>query len=76
MSTADPTAAELLTAVNAAILALVSAKFKSTTVNDRTYTRQDLPALREMRAELQTEVNATTTAEADNRLGDISGRDL
>ena len=68
----DPTAAELLVAVNAAIYALVSSRFKSTTVNDRTYTRQDLPALREMREELQTEVNATANNAGKVRLGDFS----
>ncbi len=68
----DPTAAELLIAVNAAIYALVSSKFKTTTVNDRTYTRQDLPALREMRTELRAEVNAAANNSQKIRLGDFS----
>lgn len=68
----DPTAAELLTAVNAAIYALVISGFKSTTVNNSTYTRQDLGELRQMRTELQEQVNASSNNAGKVRLGDFS----
>jgi len=71
MSTEDPTAAELLTAVNAAILDIVAKKFSSTTVNGQTYTRQDLGQLREMRKELKKEVRSGSNSSV--RLADISG---
>ena len=68
----DPTDAEMLTAVNAAIYALVISKFKSTTVNDRTYTRQDLGSLREMKKALEDVVNISANTAGAIRLGDFN----
>jgi hypothetical protein len=70
MSESDPTAAELLTAVNAAILNLIANKFKSQTIGGRSYTRFELDELREMRKQLQMEVREPGSVV---RLGDISG---
>ena len=70
MSESDPTVAELLTAVNAAIYDLLTKKYAVTTVNGRTYTRQDLGKLRELRKELKIEARTRT---GSIRLGDISG---
>lgn len=70
MSASDPTVAELLTAVNAAIYDLVTKKYKQTTVNNKVYTRQDLQALRQMRNDLKMEARSRTSS---IRLVDISG---
>jgi len=69
MSVLDPTATELLTAVNAAILNLITDKFKSQSIGTRSYTRFDLDELREMRKQLQMEVREPGSVV---RLGDIS----
>ncbi|UCE67560.1 MAG: hypothetical protein JSU85_05985 [Candidatus Zixiibacteriota bacterium] len=70
MSEADPTAAELLTAVNAAILALVSGTVLSQTIGNRTYTKNDLDSLRQMRTELRRE---TTSRSGSMRVADVTG---
>jgi len=68
---ADVTAAELLTAVNTAILELIQGKTKAITAHDgRSFTFNDLPELRTMRTELQKEVRSGSSTV---RLGDISG---
>jgi len=64
------TAAELLTAVNTAILNLLTGAYQSQTIAGRSYTRHDLGQLREMRKELQKETRA---AGSRIRLGDVSG---
>lgn len=69
MSESDPTAAELLTATNAAILALITGRVSAYTINGSSYTYNDLPGLREMRTELQKECR---TAGTSIRLADIS----
>lgn len=76
MSESDPTIAELLTAVNAAILSLVSRRVQKYRVGEIEYTYNDLDQLRQMRAELQKEnalANQTTTRPRI-LLADISGR--
>ena len=70
MSVEDPTASELLTAVNAAILALVTNKAKSISVGERTFVYNDLNELRQMRKQLRTECGSTS---GTIRLADISG---
>ena len=72
----NPTDAELLTAVNAAIYDLVIKKFKSTTVNQRTYQRNELRDLYEFKAVIETRVNAAAANSGSVRLGDISGTGL
>ena len=72
MSVTDPTAAEMLTACNVAIMGLISKQFKTTKVNDREYTLQDIAALRELRDNLKVEVNAATNNPGGVRLGDFS----
>lgn len=69
MSTENPTAAELLTAVNAAILDLVSGNVQSVSINNRSWTYQDLSKLRDMRKQLQMEVREPSST---IRLGDVS----
>jgi len=69
MSVSDPTAAELLTAVNAAILALVTNKIKAYTINGVSYQYHQLPELKEMRKQLQLECR---TAGNTIRLADVS----
>lgn len=69
MSITDPTSAELLTAVNAAILSLLSGKTKSYSIGDRTYVYRDISDLRELRKSLVAECRATG---GTIRLGDIS----
>ena len=72
MSDADPTAAELLTETNAAILALLRRRVKSYNVFGTSYTYEDLGELRAMRGELQKE-----TVRSERRpilLGDVSRR--
>jgi len=64
------TAAELLDAVNTAILELVQGKAKSITAHDgRSFTYNDLPELRQMRQDLLREVRSTG---AMIRPGDVS----
>jgi len=70
MSIDDPTAAELLTAVNAAILELITDRTKQFTVAGRVYSYNDLNDLRAMRTELQKE---TRSESGSVRLGDFSG---
>jgi len=70
MSASDPTVAELLIAVNAAIYALVTGKAKVITINGRTYQYNNLDELRAMRAELKKEARITS---GSIRLADISG---
>jgi hypothetical protein len=68
---ADVTAAEMLTAVNTAILELIQGKAKAITAHDgRSFTYNDLTELRAMRTELQKEVRSGSSMV---RLGDISG---
>lgn len=69
----NPTDAELLIAVNAAIYDLVIKKFKSTTVNQRTYQRNELRDLQELKTVLEQRVNAAAAAGGSVRLADISG---
>ncbi|HUW18258.1 MAG TPA: hypothetical protein VMW16_03065 [Sedimentisphaerales bacterium] len=69
MSAENPTAAELLTAVNAAILDLVTGNVKSISINDRSFTYQNLNELRDMRKQLQMEVREPSST---IRLGDVS----
>ena len=64
------TAAEILTAVNDAILALIQDKVSSISFNGRTYVYQDLDKLRAMRKELRKE---TRTVSNEIRVADISG---
>ena len=68
MSAEDPTPTELLTAVNAAIYALVTKRLSNFTVDGVTYYRQDLAKLRQMRSELMIEVRP---ASGSVRLGDF-----
>lgn len=70
MSLTDPTAAELFTAVNAAILTLLANPAKSVSLNNRTYVYRDLEDLRNLRAELKTE-NASADPSRRIRLGDF-----
>ena len=70
MSAENPTVAELLTAVNAAIYALVTRKVSSYTVDGVTYNYHDLKALRELRKELREQ---SRTSSGSIRLADISG---
>ncbi len=69
MSAEAPTASELLTAVNAAILALITKKIESYTIVDVTYHYNDLDKLRAMRKELQKECRTTSNT---IRLADVS----
>ena len=70
MSSEDPTAAELLTAVNAAILALLTRRVKSYSIAGTSYTYHDVGELRTLRAELRKE---TRTAGSTIRVADVSG---
>ena len=70
MSTADPTAAEILTALNVAILALVTKKYSSMTIDGRTYTYIDIDKLRAWRKELRAETRTTSNTV---RVADVSG---
>jgi len=70
MSASDPTVAELLTAVNAAIYALVIGKAKIITIGGRTYHYNNLDELRAMRTELKKEARIIS---GSIRLADISG---
>ena len=70
MSAEDPTVAEMLTAVNAAIYALIIKKVASYTINGRSYVYRDLDELRLMRSELLKE---NRSASSMMRLADISG---
>ncbi len=72
----NPTDAELLIAVNAAIYDLVINKFKSTTVNQRSYQRNELQDLKDLKAVLEERVNAAANTGGSIRLGDISGAGL
>ncbi len=69
MSASDPTAAELLTAVNAAIYELVTGKVKQKQIGERSYTYYDLPALRQLREDLRVEAQTTT---GTVRVADVS----
>ncbi len=72
MSSDDPTAAELLTEVNKAILALLQRRVSSYKLHGTEYTYADLDQLRALRTELSRE-----TAGVNRRrvlLGDISRR--
>ena len=69
MSDENPTAAELLQAVNAAILELLQDGVKTSTINGRSYTRNEIPELRALRAELVRECRSTSSI---IRLGDVS----
>ena len=66
MSAENPTASELLVAVNAAIYAIVSGK-QSYQVGEASFTFADLGKLREMRKELMRSARTGSV-----RLGDIS----
>ena len=64
------TAAELLTAIDTAILEVIENGFSSLTAqNGQNYTTNDLDKLRAMRKELQIEVRSTGST---IRLGDVS----
>jgi len=63
-------AADMVIAIDAAILALVGKKIKSYTVEDITYTYYDIKALRDLRAYY---AGLARTAGSRNRLADISG---
>ncbi len=69
MSEDDPTASELLTEINVAISDLITGKFQSQAIAGRSYTKLQLPELREMRQQLRMEVRPTG---GRVRLGDIS----
>jgi len=70
VSAEDPTAAELLTALNVAILALIEGGASAITAcNGQNYTYNDLDKLRLMRAELRKECRSSG---ATIRLGDVS----
>lgn len=69
VSIEDPTAAELLTAANAAILSLITGKAKSISIAGRSFEYNDLDALRQMRRELTRECREPNTT---IRLGDVS----
>ena len=70
MSEADPTAAELLTAVNVAISTLLTRRVKSYRVAGVEYTYSDLSELRAMRRDLQQECRTTGN---QIRLADMRG---
>lgn len=69
MSISDPTGAELLTTVNAAILALSTHKVARYTIGQTSYEYQNLPALRMLRKDLRAEVK---TGSSRVRLADVS----
>jgi len=69
MSVEEPTAAELLVAVNAAILALITGKVKSYNIEGTGFTYNDLQELKDMRKQLQAECRPTGST---IRLGDVS----
>lgn len=69
MSAENPTATELLIAVNVAILDLIAGNVKSISINDRSFTYQNLDELRDMRKQLQREVHDPSST---IRLGDVS----
>lgn len=70
MSAENPTVAEMLTAVNAAIYGLLQGKASSYSINGRSYTFHDLDKLRAFRSELQKESESGT---GTVMLADISG---
>ena len=70
MSVEEPTAAELLVAVNAAILALITGKVKSYNIEGTGFTYNQLDELRDMRKQLQAECRPTSST---IRLGNVSG---
>ena len=69
MSASEPTSAELLVLVNAALYQLLSKTVKSYTIGDRSYTYRDIRELQDLRQNLQQEVRTHTSS---IRLGDIS----
>ncbi len=71
MSIADPTPQELLTAVNAEILALVSGRVQETEVNHRKFKHLNLAELKELRTELEHQVSRENTQMI--AIADISG---
>ena len=71
MSAEDPTLAELLTAVNAAIYNLLTNKISSYDLNGISYTYHNLDDLKKLRAELKKEAAAGSGSSI--RLADISG---
>lgn len=73
MSESDPTDVELLTAVNAAILSLVTGKIKSYSIGDRSFTRYDLAELRTLRDVLKSNVAAVSRGSNIIRLADMRG---
>ena len=72
MTAEDPTVAEMLTKVNAAIYAILTRAIESYTVHGITYTYSNLDQLRLMRNELKKEVNGTTRRRI--MLADVRGR--
>jgi len=71
MSAEDPTTAELLRAVNAAIYSLVTDGASQVSINGRAYTANDLGQLMQLKKEL-TKLNRSASSMV--RLGDISGK--
>jgi len=69
MSEAEPTIAEMLTAVNVAIMT-IAVKGQSYTIGDVRYDRANLSALKELKKELLQQVRAGS---GSIRLGDFGG---
>ncbi len=70
MSVEDPTLAELLTAVNAAILNLLTSKISSYSLNGIAYNYHNIDELKKLRGELRQEVAGQSGSTI--RLADIS----
>ncbi|HIJ70669.1 MAG TPA: peptidylprolyl isomerase [Planctomycetes bacterium] len=70
MSAADPTRQEMLTAVNAAIYAILTGGYKSLSASERSLTKLGISELRDIRRELVRELRSTENTVS---LGDVSG---